>query len=258
MTLDSHEHTSRCSWDPDQARWTCPSGPPTHQGTAGVGEPDRDPIDVRDMIVVHTALRHEFRLAGPAVERVRLGDTKRAVAVDDHIGFLCDLLHHHHAGEDALLWPKLRDRVHVNALTLINDVEAQHAQIDTALQRVNGARRAWTAGPDTGNRDTLIAELRSLHALLSEHLDLEERAILPLAASVLTEAEWHAIGEAGVAAMPKSALLLAFGMFSYEGDPAVLRDMLNTAPPLPRLLLPRIAPRIYARRAVRIHGTAQP
>jgi len=85
-------------------------------------------------------------------------------------------------------------------------------------------------GPDTANRDTLSGELGTLHEHLTEHLDLEERAILPLAASVLTDAEWHAIGDAAVAAMPKSAPPLAFGMFAYEGDPAVLRDMLNTAP----------------------------
>lgn len=60
-------------------------------------------------------------------------------------------------------------------------------------------------GPDTANRDTLSGELGTLHEHLTEHLDLEERAILPLAASVLTDAEWHAIGDAAVAAMPKSA-----------------------------------------------------
>ncbi len=137
-------------------------------------------------------------------------------------------------------------------------VEAQHAQIETALHHVHAARAAWTAKPNASNRDTLAAELRVLHALLVEHLDLEERALLPLAASVLSEAEWHSIADAAVAAMPKSAMPLAFGMFAYEGDPAVLRSMLKTAPALPRLLLPRLAPRVYARRAARVHGTAQP
>jgi hypothetical protein len=100
--------------------------------------------------------------------------------------------------------------------------------------------------------------LQTLHDLLAEHLDAEERMLLPLAAAVLTDAEWHAIGEAAVAAMPKSTLPLAFGMFAYEADPEVLRDMLATAPPIPRALLPRIAPRVYARRAIRVHGTARP
>jgi len=123
---------------------------------------------------------------------------------------------------------------------------------------VHSAREAWTQQPNNENRDTLADGLATLHALLGEHLDFEERTLLPLAASVLTDTEWHAIGDAAVAAMPKAALPLAFGMFAYEGDPAVLHTMLETAPPIPRLLLPRIAPRIYARRAMRIHGTAKP
>ncbi len=61
-----------------------------------------------------------------------------------------------------------------------------------------------------------------------------------------------------VAALPKSALLLSFGMFTYEGDAEVLRDMLKSAPPPARVLLPLIAPRVYARRARRVHGTARP
>jgi len=257
-SLDRHEHTSRCRWNTDQARWTCPTDPPAPADAAVAGDPDRALVDVRDMIVVHTALLREFRLVVPAVIGVRSADVRRALVVDHHIGFICDLLHHHHVGEDALLWPKLRERVHGNAATLIDQVEAQHVLLDTALQRVNAARRAWTAGPNAINRDPLAAALQSLWVLLSAHLDLEERAILPLAASVLTEAEWRAIGEAGVTAMSKSALLLAFGMFAYEGDPAVLRDMLHAAPALPRLLLPRIAPRVYARRAALIYGTSQP
>lgn len=217
-----------------------------------------DLIDVRDMIVVHTALMREVRLAPRAVERVPPGDGKRAALVDNHIGFVCNLLHHHHAGEDELLWPKLRARVDGNAASLIDEVEAQHQELDIVLQRVDTARRDWTAEPDVERRTSLVAHLTTLHVLLSEHLDLEERTMLPLAASVLTEAEWHAIGEAGVAVMPKAVLPLAFGMFAYEGDPAVLRDMLRTAPLVPRLVLPRISPRVYARRALRVHGTARP
>ena len=74
----------------------------------------------------------------------------------------------------------------------------------------------------------------------------------------LTEAEWNAIGEAGAAGFPKSTLPLVFGMFAYEGDPAVLRGMLKAAPALPRVVIPRIAPRFYARRALPVHGTRRP
>jgi iron-sulfur cluster repair protein YtfE (RIC family) len=249
-----HEHTRRCWWDADGAIWNCP----TAGAMESADERDRPLVDVRDMVVVHTALLREFRLAPAVVARASLAAGRSVEVADRHLGLLCDLLHHHHAGEDALLWPLLRARLPETAALLVDTVEAQHAALDESLHRVTAARSSWRDRRDAASRDTLVDELRTLHSLLSEHLDAEERTVLPVAATVLTEAEWHAIGEAAVAAMPKSTLPLTFGMFAYEGDPEVLRDMLRTAPPLPRLLLPRIAPRVYARRATQIHGTARP
>jgi hypothetical protein len=49
-----------------------------------------------------------------------------------------------------------------------------------------------------------------------------------------------------------------FGMFSYEGDPEVLATMLDSAPAPVRVVVPRIAPRIYARHAARVYGTPRP
>lgn len=245
-----HTHTNRCWWNPGQARWVCRAD--------NAPDTDRPLVDVRDMIVVHTALLREFRLAPAAVAAVAPGDLKRAAVVDRHLGFLCELLHHHHEGEDELLWPLMRERVSVSALRILDDVESQHAGLDDALRAVTDLRARWCAGADATGRDGLVDVLHRLHRSLRAHLDLEERAVLPLAAAVLTDAEWHAVGEAAVAAMPKPALLLAFGMFAYEGDPAVLRDMLSSAPAVPRAVLPRIAPRVYARRARLVHGTARP
>jgi len=213
------------------------------------------------MLVVHTALLREFRLAPGAVRRVPPGAQRQAAAVDQHVGFLCELLHHHHTGEDEHLWPPLRERLPAGALPLLEAAEAQHAAIGQALSRVAAARRRWTAGPgcpDAADRDALAEALRALHALLAEHLDAEERTLLPLAAAHLTEQEWLAIGEAAVAALPKSAMPLVIGMFAYEGDPEVLAGMLHSAPVLVRLVIPRVAPRVYARRAAAVYGTPRP
>lgn len=259
MTTDTHSYTTRCWWNPQHARWMCgeATGVGAHLASPLAGDIDAPLVDVRDMVVVHTALLREFRLAPSAVMRVEAGAVRRAAVVDRHLGFVCDLLHHHHAGEDVLLWPKVRERVPA-ATQIIDDVETQHAQISTAMERVTTARARWAQDPEAENRDALATALRSLYDQLKDHLDLEERAVLPLAAVALTDAEWHAVGETAVASTPKAALPLVFGMFAYEGDPAVLRGMLMTAPALPRLLLPRIAPRVFARRATQVHGTARP
>jgi hypothetical protein len=245
----AHHHSTRCWWDATQARWVCPRPAP---------EPERPPVDIRDMLVVHTALLREFRLAPDAVARVPAGARRRAATVDRHLGLLCDLLHHHHAGEDELLWPPLRDRAPARAAALLDVAEAQHAGLDAALERVRDARRSWLGACDPGSREELVDALRTMHGLLAEHLDTEERTLLPLASAHLTEAQWRAVGEAGAAAIAKSQMLLVFGMFAYEGDPEVLATMLAEAPAPVRVVVPHLAPRLYARRAARVHGTPRP
>ncbi|GAA4822892.1 hypothetical protein GCM10023201_06120 [Actinomycetospora corticicola] len=247
----THQHGRSCWWDHTQARWEC-------RAAAPAPEPERPPVDVRDMIVVHTALLREFRLAPAAVARVADGARRRARTVGKHLDLLGDLLHHHHEGEDELLWPVLRERVPARALPRLAAAEAQHEGIDVALAAVRTARRAWGERVDAESRAALVEALGALHILLAEHLDLEERTLLPLASAHLTEAEWAAVGEHGAASTPKSALPLVFGMFAYEGDPEVLTSMLASAPAVPRTVVPLIAPRLYARHAARVHGSARP
>ncbi len=243
----THDHTTRCWWDHERASWDCP---------AGLDEPPL--VDVRDMIVVHGALLREFRLLAAAIAALPTDATRRRKAALDHLDHVCGLLHHHHEGEDALLWPLLRDRVGSAGRSAIDEAEAQHAHIDACLQAVVAGRKSWADDPAAARRDALASDLNTLHAVLADHLEFEERRLLPLAAATFSEPEWHAIGEAAVAATPKPVLPLTFGMFAYEGDPTVLRDMLRSAPLVPRLLLPHLAPRVYARRATRVYGTARP
>lgn len=215
-------------------------------------------VDVRDMVVVHTAMLREIRLAPAVVRLAQHGTARQRQAAVAHVDLLCDLLHHHHTGEDELLWPVLSPRLSPRELELVTVAESQHAGIEQALHRVAAARTAWSENTDDATADELVAGLEVLHGLLREHLEAEERHLLPLAAAYLTPAEWGAIGEAGAAGVPKSALLLVFGMFAYEGDPAVLAQMLHAAPPPVRLIVPRLAPRVYARYAARVHGTRTP
>jgi hemerythrin-like domain-containing protein len=240
-----HAHGPRCWWDHREARWVCERS--TSSG-----------VDIRDMIVVHTAMLREFRLAPAAVLRVVAGDRRQTKIVDDHLALLCALLHHHHAGEDELLWPVLGPRLNDAQRALVDVAAAQHDGISRALSSVDDTRRRWAREADVGTATELAEALRSLHRLLTEHLEAEERNLLPLAAAYLTEEEWGAIGEAGASGIEKAAMLRVFGMFAYEGDPVVLASMLHTAPPPVRFLVPRLAPRAYARHARRVHGTSRP
>ncbi len=167
----------------------CPSTPtstPSFQQTpaqasslpAGVAEVDDGQVDVRDMLVVRAALLREFCLIPQAVADVAEGNRGRARTVDRHLRLLTGLLHHHHQGEDELLWPVLRDRLAIEDTALLEVVEAQHAGIEQALNRVDTVRASWVEHADTQSRSTLVEALLSLYRLLTEHLEAEERHLL--------------------------------------------------------------------------------
>lgn len=246
-----HVHDSSCWWDHREARRVCPSV---------TIEPDAptDGTDVRDMIVVHTAMLREFRLAPDAVRRAQHGSPRQVRCVVRHVGLMNQLLHHHHAGEDALLWPVLAPRLSPAERSLVAAAEAQHAGIERGIADTEDATADWAVTQDDATTARLTGALEVLHELLREHLEAEERYLLPLASAHLSQQEWSAIGEAGAAGVPKSAMLVVFGMFAYEGDPAVVAEMLHAAPPPVRVVVRRLAPRAYARYAARVHGTPLP
>ncbi|NJC71928.1 hemerythrin domain-containing protein [Planosporangium thailandense] len=215
-------------------------------------------VDTRDMLVIHTALRREYRLAPALVRTVAPRDTTRACDVSEHLEFLNGMLHHHHSGEDRLLWPKLLERVPAEVAPTVELMEQQHHGIHDAMEQVNAAMARWREHATTADRDQLADSLDRLNARLTEHLAAEEEHILPLAARSLTPAEWGQLGEEGMAGVPKNQRALVFGMLMYEGDPQVIAEMLAHAPRLLRFVLPTLARRAYGRYARRVHGTPTP
>jgi hemerythrin-like domain-containing protein len=215
-------------------------------------------VDTRDMLVIHTALRREYRLVPALVRAVPPGNAARAAQISEHLGFLNDMLHHHHSGEDRLLWPKLLERVSAEVAPTVELMEQQHHHIHDTMQQAATAMAGWRKHATTTDRDQLADALERLYAALTEHLAAEEEHILPLAARSLTAAEWGQLGEEGMEGVPKNQQALVFGMLMYEGDPQVIAHMLAHAPRLLRLVLPTLARRAYARYARRVHGTPTP
>lgn len=220
---------------------------------------DRMPLrHARPVLVVHTALRRELRLAGPLVRRVEVGDTARAGIVAAHLDLLLRGLHHHHQLEDDLVWPLLRARVGADLVSLVEVMEAQHDRIDRLVGDSCRVRASWSVTASAGTRLHLGDRLDELHDALVEHLDLEEREVLPLAERHVTEPEWRTIGARAEAGSAGRERALAFGMLQHEGDPEVLASMLADAPWPARVLVPRLARRAYRRHALAVHGTPTP
>lgn len=213
--------------------------------------------DVRDMFVVHTGFRRDFCHAPRLVREVEIGDLDRARLVGEHITFITDLLHHHHTGEDELLWPLLLERVPEQLAPIVELMEAHHGRIHELLQALPETLARFTASADTDSREQLAVLLDDVYAVLDEHLTAEEQQLLPIAANYVTAEEWARLGRRGMA-LPRSQQLVVLGALLYQGDPEVLAQMLSEAPFLLRAVLPRLARRAFARRARQIYGTATP
>ncbi|WP_372462559.1 hemerythrin domain-containing protein [Streptomyces thermodiastaticus] len=111
--------------------------------------------DSREMIAVHDMFRREFSAMPDLAENVTPGDAHHATMVAEHVGFVAGLLHAHHAAEDALLWPILRERAAGDVAPLLGTMQSQHDEIDrrsspacavTARPGFSRSRRSATAG----------------------------------------------------------------------------------------------------------------
>jgi len=209
--------------------------------------------NVHDMVVVHRTFRREFRLLPELVRRVAPGDTARATVLANHARLVLDGLHMHHTGEDDLLWPKLLERAAPDA-ELVHRMEEQHERVHDALEHLRPALDRWEAEARPAVTGEVAAGFDTLREALLEHLDDEERYILPLAARHITQSEWNELGEHGTKQMRMSQLPILFGAVNEEASPEERAEMLAVVPAPVRLLLKTVFARKYRRYINRVRN----
>ncbi len=139
-------------------------------------------IDFTMMYVTHDAFRRDLgRFTVASAAGTAHGPGVRA----GWENFKAQLLLHHSV-EDTHLWPRVRRAAagRPAGLALLDEMEAEHAQIDPLLAAVDGA-----LADSVGNLAAPAAELASA---LTWHLKHEEDAALPLIQSVCRPADWRA------------------------------------------------------------------
>lgn len=192
--------------------------------------------DVRDMYVVHRVFRREFALIPQLVRQVPAGDTGRAAVLTAHARLVLGGLEMHHTGEDALLWPKLLERAAPSA-DLIHRMESQHHRVEELTDRLSEALTRWEAEARPAVAEEVASTFDDFRSALLEHLDDEERYILPIAARHITQREWSGLGEHGLEKVDKRQLPVLFGAMLEEATPPERQLMLGIVPPPVRLLV---------------------
>jgi hemerythrin-like domain-containing protein len=143
-------------------------------------------IDFTEMYVTHDAFRRDLERLEAAASAGKAGEPKVREGWEN---FKAQLLVHHSV-EDAALWPPITELVKYrpDALTLLKDMEAEHARLDPLLASFDEAL-------DVGATD-LLDRVKEVAAVLGQHLEHEEKEALPLIQSVWTPADWRVFGRA--------------------------------------------------------------
>ena len=210
--------------------------------------------DTSDMLTIHALFRRAFTDAPVLVRGVADGDTARMLPVADHVREVAEALHHHHEGEDLLLWDTLEQRAPACALH-VGLMRSQHAVTAAQLDRLGGLMDAWEESAGAAERDAVAALLDDVRDTLLAHLGQEETQILPTASTVMSQREWSLLHEHGMASVPKDRLFLQLGWI-LEVVPADERaGWLRTNLPAPaRVLWRLVGRRQFAAHRARVYG----
>ncbi len=216
---------------------------------------DQPGCDTSDMLTIHALFRRAFTDLPDLVRGVADGDLRRTAVVAAHAREVAGALHHHHTGEDQLLWDELEKRAPACALH-VGRMRAQHAVTAEELRELHEALPAWERTASVPARAHVADVLDTMRDTLLTHLGDEESAILPTASTVMTQREWSALHEHGMKSVPRDRLLLQLGWI-LEVVPADERaGWLKTNLPAPaRLLWHLVGRRRFAAHRARIYAS---
>jgi hypothetical protein len=186
-------------------------------------------IDVSDMYPVHNALRTTLAAAPRLVGGVDDGDTGRRDLIANFYTNVISFLHVHHDGEEVLVFPKLRERC-PDQRDLVERIAAQHRDVDKLVGDSTDLLRRWQSG-EAGERDTCARTLKALGDRLTEHLDDEERLLLPLCATNLSEEEWGALPGHALGSFDGDKVWLILGLIRQNMTEEQRDRMLAHMPP---------------------------
>ena len=207
--------------------------------------------DTSSMYSVHAMFRREFALLPALVRSGRDQDRARRETVVAHIRMVNLVLHHHHAGEDRVMYQLLADRAPREIDPVLRLVEGHHRGMDELLTTIDLLLSAWPRGTVAEDDEALAVALERLAVVLYLHTDLEEQLVLPIAEAHILASEWEQMVADEAATIPPEIGPVLAGMLMYEGG-------IEVVPPEMRSVLAELAPKAYAAHCEAVHGTPTP
>ncbi|GAB3249940.1 hemerythrin domain-containing protein [Kineosporia babensis] len=204
-------------------------------------------IDTWEMVFAHKIYRRELRILPGIIRAVADADRPRTRLVSDHLHRIAAAVHDHHEAEDELVWPLMLQRVIPPDSEVVVRMESQHQRLAVLLDRLDELNAQWRASASAAARDELADVLAQASTVLDEHLDDEERSLLPLVPDSLTPAEWETFNvraRSGMVAKNPKTSLIQLG-FALEDATPREKELIMSALPAPI----RLAWKLYGFRA---------
>ncbi|ADP81610.1 hemerythrin domain-containing protein [Pseudofrankia inefficax] len=204
------------------------------------------PEHLTGFLLLHAGFRAEFGRLAAACANPR--DDAHEELLEEQLALVLDLLHAHHAHEDAGLWPTLVGRA-PQAADRLAELESEHSGLDPLLAAAS-------------DRGVPLAEraptLRRLHELVNEHLDHEELAAVPLMLRCLTLDDVEADRRQAMDDFGRRRAPVIFGWLASSADAELLSRSYADLPAVARLLFRLFWWPAYRRRFTRLYGATLP
>jgi hemerythrin HHE cation binding domain-containing protein len=203
----------------------------------GQADAPAGPVDLSMMYLMHHAFRRDLAAFAAAVPRTPPTEVATWWALLRRWELFAEVLHHHHRGEDAWLWPALLERADGAEREILEAMEAEHHEIDPLLAAcLAGLRRLARGGAGTDDRAALAVRLAATRESLGRHLAHEERDALRILQRHLTQTEWQAMEVRFAEGVRACRLVALVPWLVHELPPEVRADLLAGAPVAHRAL----------------------
>ena len=153
------------------------------------------PVDMHMMYVMHHAFRRDLGAFAAAAAVTPSSDRETWQALARRWELFSTALHHHHAGEDAGLWPRLLEVADEQGRATLEAMEAEHEEIDPMLEACAAGFARLAQHDDEDARRALAVRLVAARESLARHLAHEEGDAIALVQEHLTDEEWLALEE---------------------------------------------------------------
>ena len=181
------------------------------------------PVDMTMMYVMHHGFRRDLTAFAQAARVTPVHDRLAWQALAERWDLFSEVLHHHHAGEDAGLWPLLMERTDDPGRVVLEAMEAEHAEIDPILQSCAAGFARLSTHADEDTRAALAVRLCAARESLGRHLRHEETEAIEIIQQVMTHEEWEQLEQEHFRKGLSLSKLLRVCPWAAHGVPGPLR-----------------------------------